>query len=130
VRSTTFLFTTLCTSIQIFGIFPFQTLTVELVLSPCRDVAPTRAPGAPVPRRTAGPHPQVRCAARGPASLGYGPPDMGTHAKRRGNPCCRVPRPGTRARRVLLILPALLCCHTTPLPAARPWRAGTSCRSC
>jgi hypothetical protein len=129
VRSTTFLFTTLCTFIQIFGVFPFQTVTVELVLSPCRDVAPAKESGAPTPRRTAGPRPQARYAAQGRASLGYGPPETGTHAKHHGNPRCRVPCPGTRARRALPVLPALLCRRTTSLPAARPWRSGTSCRS-
>jgi hypothetical protein len=43
VRSTTFLFT----SFQIFGVFPFQTVPVELIWTLLCDVAPARAPGAP-----------------------------------------------------------------------------------
>jgi hypothetical protein len=47
VRSTTFLFTTLCTSIQIFGVFPFQMVPIEIFWSPRRDIAPATMLGAP-----------------------------------------------------------------------------------
>jgi hypothetical protein len=53
VRSTTFLFITLCTFIQLFGVFPFQIGPVRLVVA-CRDVAPTDLPSTPA---------RARCAA-------------------------------------------------------------------
>jgi hypothetical protein len=53
VRSPTYLFTTLCTSIQIFGEIRFQTELNGLRMTPHRDVVPARTSGAParaVPR--------------------------------------------------------------------------------
>jgi hypothetical protein len=109
VRSTTFLFITLCTSIQLFGVFPFQTGPVGLVVAR-RDVAPADTPSAPARAR--------RAAWCLPPSA-FEPP---VHLTRRSAFPRRARTPGCRGNPCL---PCLIprCAHLLALPALPAMRA-------
>jgi hypothetical protein len=121
VRSTTFLFNTLCTSIQNFGVFPFQMVPVELFWSLRRDVTLARTPGAR----------DVPCGARRlgvramPTRLPEAPhtPSPGrTHPKPPQDPPtrhvpCRPVTSCTQCRRDQRTVACLLCRACLPRPA-------------
>jgi hypothetical protein len=123
VRSTTFLFITLCTCIQLFGVFPFQTGPVGLVVAH-RDVAPAYTPSAPpLARRAAGclPPSVSELPARLPRRSAF--PRRARTLGYHGSPC--PPRVATRCA-YLLALPAMPRHRTALLPRSASGRAGTS----
>jgi hypothetical protein len=122
VRSTTFLFITLCTSIQLLELRVFKQGRRKTIsagrrrIAPCRDVAHA---GRAELRCAAGLRSQAQRVARGCASLGRGPPEATRTPRLRGIRAARSAHATSRGVRTpSCAAPAALPDAVRELPAA------------